>query len=612
MTPETRPDDSAQTIGDLRLDRAQRRLRRGAEEIRLPKLSYELLLALVRHAPGIVTTDQLLTEVWGNVVVGEETVKQRVSLLRQALGDDPDAPRYIESIRGVGYRLVATVGNEPDNVREAVMPGRSSWLLAAAAIAVVAVVALMMPDRSEDGPYSIAVLPFEDLSPNADRAYFSDGIHDEVTSQLSGIDSFLVASRTSVLPYRNRSLNVKQIADELGVDLVIEGSVRHAEDRVRITVQLIDTNNDRHLWAENYERPLSVDNIFEIQAEVAQNIASALQAELTPEDVAAIRKLPTTSIIAYDLYLLGRYHMLRGNETDLRRAIEYFDQAVATDPQFAQAYAALGQAWNFVGTGYGWLPPAEAFPVAEGYIDKALELGYSNEAVWTAMGDLLTWYRWEWNEAEEAYRRATARDENAVLGYMLLLSVLQRHEEALQMAERVISVWPRDQWARSNAAWRFLSAGETERAIVEATVSLDIDDRVGDAFNARGWAYLALGEEEKALEDFKRHVAVQNRSPSSLASLAHGHARLGQREEALALIEEIKSLREEGFVPPEEIGHVYAALGEVDEAFRWLEEGFSARSRGLIFLGNHRAWENIAGDPRFDALMQRVGLPVEK
>ena len=454
------------------------------------------------------------------------------------------------------------------------------------------------------------MLPFDDLSQNSDKAYFSDGIHEEVTGRLANIASFSVVSRTSVLPYRDTSQSARDVADALDVDLVVKGSVRHANDRVRISVQLIDPEEDRNLWAENYERPLSVDNIFEIQADVAENIARALQAELTAEDKAAIRELPTDNIVAYDNYLLGRFHMVRANAADLRRAVEYFERAIDADRSFAQAYAALGQTWNFVGTAYGWLPPNDAFPVAESYIDQAIDLGYRDAGVMAAKGDVLAWYRWQWDEAEAAYRDAMAQNDYEVLAYMLLLSVLQRHEEALLLTDRVVAAFPRDSWVRSNAAWRYLAAGEADRAIVEATVSIEIDNRIGDPYGVRGWAYLALGELQKAHRDFEQQVQVVNRAPVALSNLAHSFARMGQRDEALALVEEIMEQGAKGFVPPEIIGHVYAALGDADEAFRWLEMAFEVKSRGVIFLDSFGAWNGVKSDPRFEFFAKRIGLPL--
>jgi len=615
MNIESGSRSESQMIGDLLLDLNQRLLWRGREKIRLPKLSYELLLSLVHHAPGIVSTDQLLTEVWGNVVVGEETVKQRISLLRQALGESVECPAYIESIRGVGYRLVA-----PVSVTRA--KRTSAFRFKTTVLAVMGMLTLgilawnfnewrgsITPVTPKDS-WSVAVLPFQDLSAGSDKAYFSDGIHEEIITRLSGVDGLAVTSRTSVLPYRDVQKNLREIARELQVNLIIEGSVRHSGDRVRITVQLIDAVNDDHLWAENYDRPLSVSELFDIQSDVAGQIANALETELVVGDEGAAQELPTDSLNAYDNYLLGRYHLWRGNAEDLRRSIDFLEAAIAEDGDFVKARVGLGHALTLAGTTYGWLAPQEAFPQAEKQVAQALRIAPDSGDALALRGDILAWYRWSWAEAEVAYQKAMANDGDGVLGYMLLLSALKRDDEALQLTEKTINRFPRDQWVRSNAAWRFLGAGELKRAIAEANIAIGIDDTYGDAFESRGWANLALGNTELALSDFARNVAIQERSPASLAALAVANIQANDRQEASNLLDEILALRASRFVAPEEIARVYTQLGDFDAAIFWLEQAYAARSRGLMFLDVNASWDPIRSDPRFQDMRQKLGLDV--
>ncbi len=612
MNIESESRNESQMIGDLLLDLNQRLLWRGREKIRLPKLSYELLLALVRHAPGIVSTDQLLTEVWGDVVVGEETVKQRISLLRQALGESIECPAYIESIRGVGYRLVVPVSLA--QAKRASAFRFKTTVLAMMGILTLAILAWNLNEWRDPvvpkGPWSVAVLPFQDLSAGSDKAYFSDGIHEEIITRLSEVDGLAVTSRTSVLPYRDVQKNLREIARELQVNLIIEGSVRHSGDRVRITVQLIDAVNDNHLWAENYDRPLSVSELFDIQSDVAGQIANALETELIVDEKGTAEELPTDSLKAYDSYLLGRYHLWRANADDLRRSIEFFEEAIAEDADFVQAHIGLGGALTFAGTSYGWLAPKDAFPLAEKQAAQALRIAPNSGEALALRGDILTWYQWNWAEAEVAYQQAMLADHEIFLGYMLLLSALDRNDEALRLTEKSIERYPRDQWVRSNAAWRFLGAGEPQRAIAEANIAIDINDTYGDAFASRGWANLALGNTELALLDFARNVVIQNRSPASLAALAIANVQANDRQEASNLLDEILALRASRFVPPEEIARVYTQLGDFDAAIVWLEQAYVARSRGLMFLNVNASWDPIRSDPRFQDMRQKLGLDV--
>ena len=617
MNTASESRSASQMIGDLLLEPNQRLLWRGREKIQLPKLSYELLLSLVRHAPGIVGTDQLLTEVWGEVVVGEETVKQRISLLRQALGESDECPAYIESIRGVGYRLVV-----PVSVARAKRTSAfrfKTTVLAMMGLLILSIVVWnfdelrdsIAPDIPND-PWSVAVLPFQDLSAGSDKAYFSDGMHEEIITRLSGVDGLAVTSRTSVLPYRDVQKSLREIARELQVDLIIEGSVRHSGDRVRITVQLIDAANDDHLWAENYDRPLSISELFAIQSDVAEQIAKALAMELTVEDEGAAEELPTDSLNAYNSYLLGRYHLWRGNADDLRRSIDFFEEAIAEDADFVQAHIGLGHALTFAGTSYGWLAPQEAFPLAEKQAAQALRIAPNSGAALALRGDILTWYHWNWAEAEVAYQEAMVADGDVFLGYMLLLAVLNRDDEALRLTEQSIKRFPRDQWVRTNAAWRFLGAGEPQRAIAEANIAIEINDTYGDAYEPRGWANLALNNTDLALSDFARNVVIQNRSPASLAALAIANIRAGYHQEAGNLLDELLALRASRFVPAEEIARVYTQLGDFDAAIHWLEQAYADRSRGLIFLNVNASWDPIRNDPRFKNLCQKLGLDVDR
>jgi serine/threonine-protein kinase len=610
------PQNTPIQIGDLRLDPRQRCVWRGEEKIQLPKLSFDLLLCLARHAPAVVPMEQLLTEVWGDVVVSDETVKQRVSMLRQSLRETGDEPKYLESVRSIGYRLIPSVSAAGTADAQA---SQNRWLWpGVAVIAALALVAFLMTGNADKDAletqsrlWSVAVLPFEDMSPNADKAYFSDGMHEEIITQLSHIPTLAVTSRTSVLPYRAANKSVATIAAELDVNLIIEGSVRHSDEEIRITIQLIDATTDEHLWAETYDRPLRVSDIFDIQSDVADKVAAALQIEL--HTAAAKATVPTDSLAAYDNYLLGRYHVHRGNSLDLQLSIEFFEQAISDAPDFAAAHVGLGQALTFVGTDYGWLPPEEPFTRAEQEVNEALRLDPESIEAHSLRGDILTWYRWDWAEAEKAYKVAIEKGARNDLGYMLFLSVQGRHDEATSMIEKAIEAYPRDRWVRSNAAWRFLSAGNYERAIVEANAAIDIDDRYGDAFASRGWAYLSLGNTERALQDLKKNLELNRRSVPSLSAFAIAHYEAGNEEITNRLLEEILATDPVTYASYEDVARVYVTLGDFESAFEWLERGYTARSRGMIFLNEQGSWDPIRNDERFQDLMRRLNMgPVDE
>jgi serine/threonine-protein kinase len=588
---------------DLRVDCRRRQVTRGGQVLALPKLSYDLLICLLNHHPAVVTTEQLLDEVWGDVVVSDETVKQRISLLRQALGDSGARPRYIESIRGVGYRLIPA----PARVSGA-RPSRRTWPAVAAAAGVL--IAILIASLWTGAPASrgLAVLPFEDLSQSGDQSYFSDGMHEELIARLANSTSLAVTSRTSVMPYRDTRRSAGQIADELGVDLIIEGSVRQADGRVLVTVQLIDATEDVHLWSETYERPLSVSNLFDIQREIATSVAGELRTEITEPATPVEDAIPTDSLQAYQDYLLGRYHLLRGNTRDLQRSVRFFEAAIAADPRFAEAHVGLGRAMAFAGTGYGWLAPDDAFPRAESLVGTALQLDPDLADAHSLRADILSWYRWQWEEAEASYLEAVEAGMDGDLGYILMLSVLDRHDEALRMIDALIERYPHDFWVRSNAAWRYLHAGEMDRAIAEAGAAIDIDDGEGDPYEARGWAFIAQGVLDRAIADFERHASMNEGRAIALAPLAYARIVAGDVAGGRALMKEIQDASRHEYIPPSAFAMIHVALDEPDTAFEWLQHALASRSRDLIFLEGNPAWRPIRNDERYAALLAAIGL----
>ena len=311
-------------------------------------------------------------------------------------------------------------------------------------------------------------------------------MQEELLTRLTDMVDLKVSSRTSVEPYRSTSLGVPEIAEQIGVSAIIEGSVRVDEDRIRITVQLIDAESDQHLWAENFDRALSVQSVFSIQEEVAHQIALALELEYSKMSGPGPVQLPTGNLEAYSAYLLGRYHTFRQTPDDLALAVQHLQQATKLDPDFAEAFAALGWAYSFLGTSYGNMLPTEAYPKAKAAALKALALDGDLADARTLYADILTWYDWDFEAAEREYRKTLELDPLNILGYALFLSTQRRHDEAIELIERRLEAQPEEAYVHVNAAWRFLDARQYERAIDEA-------ERAGnhpDARAALGFAWL--------------------------------------------------------------------------------------------------------------------------
>jgi len=597
-------------LEDLDVDLQWQTVRRDGVELELPNLSFRLLAALIRHAPERVNKDVLVREVWDGVVVSDETLAQRVRLLRQALGEDSQNPRYIASVRGQGYRLICPV----KKIDESVPLHRATriWAIICGSLALALVttwIAFTNQQQADNSaistdPDSVAVLPFDDLSSDQANRHFADGMQAELLTRLTALEGLDIVSRTSVEKYRSTELGIPEIASELGADAIIEGSVRIAENRVRITVQLIDAATDRHLWAENFDRELSVENIFSIQEEVAEQIAQTLQLEHRPADTLQGVMLPTTSLEAYDAYLLGRFHTFRQTPRDLKLAVEHLSTAVSIDSEFAQAYASLGWAYSFLGTNYGDLAPREAYPKAREAAIRALSINGDLADARSLYADILTWFDWDFETAEREYRKALELDPLNVLGYALFLSTQQRHGQALKLIESRIESDPNDPYVWVNAAWRFLNAGQVERAIDAATRAQGHPD----ASSALGYSLIAASEFDQAIEAFEKDIDRQGRNPWQLSNLAFGYFKAGQPDEGRVLLEELEATTETAYVSPGLLAAVYFAAGDADTGFELLQIAVSERAREVIFIQVNQALDAYRSDPRYGALIQSIGF----
>ena len=590
---------------DLTIDPGRNAVSRDGQAIDLPDLSFRLLAALIRHAPDTVNKDDLIREVWGDVVVGDETLAQRIRLLRQALDDDAQNPRYFSSVRGRGYRLLCPV----QEGAEATPQSRIKRPLVAVAIVLIVTAAFGLYLTLQVPPISnaIAVLPFKDLSADTSYQHFADGMQEELLSRLANIEEINVTSRTTVEPYRASALSITEIAAEIGVTALIEGSVRVDNDRIRITIQLIDAVGDQHLWADSFERTLSVQSIFSIQDEVAQRIAASLETRYGTLAKPNSVQLPTGDIDAYSMYLLGRFHTFRQTSENLALAVEYLTQATQLDPDFAEAYAALGWAYSFLGTSYGDLPPHEAYPRAREAALNALALDSELADARTLYADILTWYDWDFATAEREYRRTLELDPGNVLGYALFLSVFERHDEAIELIERRLQADPDEAYVRVNAAWRLLNARRYERAIEQAELAANHPD----ARAALGKALLHSGNTERAIRVLEDDLETRGRLAPQLSNLAVAYFDSGQRVVAQELLAELEQMAQSRFVSPALLAAAYFAAGDEDRGFASLQRALQLKVRGVIFLRVNEMLDGRRDDPRYLQLVRAAGLMAE-
>jgi serine/threonine-protein kinase len=467
---------------------------------------------------------------------------------------------------------------------------------------------LTAPANGDARSPSLAVLPFLNLSNDPENEFFADGITEDVIAQLSKIRSLKVISRTSVMPFKQRGQNLREIGATLQVATLLEGSVRRAGDRVRIVAQLIDAEADQHIWAETYDRQLT--DIFAIQTDVALKIAAALEAELSSEEKSRIRAEPTKDVEAYQLHLLGRHCVLRWTLEGVEQGLKYLEQAVARDPNYALAYATIAQTYTDVGIGVaGSLPAGEAFQRAKAAVTRALELDPGLADAHAVLGHLKFVCDYDWAGAEAELKRAielNPNSGNAYDFYGLMLSALERHDEAIEMQRRAHELDPLAH--RMDLATTLLRAGRYEEALRAVTRVLAVEPHFPLAHATLGWVYLLDGKPEDGIASLKRALALSPESTMYLAQLGQAFARGGQVAEALQVLRQLDELSKQRYVSPYHMAYVYTGLGEHERAMDWLERAYEERAGGVFGMKGSFLLSPLRSHPRFQALLRRMNL----
>lgn len=469
------------------------------------------------------------------------------------------------------------------------------------------------PRPGVDAAATVAALPFDNLSGDTAAEPFVRGIHSDLITQLSRIGALKVISRTSVERYRDTDRALPEIARELGASWILEGDVQTAGGRVRVNAQLLDAGADVHVWAESYDRSLTVENIFQIQADLARKIAAALEAELSPEEQVRLGRAPTENLQAYNLYLTGRHLADRRSAESLNRAVGYFREAIELDSTYARAYVGIAEVQIALGS-WGLVPASQAFPAAREAARKALSLeGFLGEA-WTSLGYIRYWYDWDWEAAEAAFRRAVELSPSystAHHWYSLLLATLGRFDEAERAINRAVELDPLSRIIRTIAARLHWLRGESERAVAEHRRALEIDPGYAVGHMWLALAYESQGKIDEARRHFRRAAELDPEAPVPLAGLAHAHAIAGEEARALELLAELRR-RGGGQSPvPYWSAVVHTDLGQIDRAFEELDRAFRVRDGWMTELKVTPLLAPLRPDPRYSALLRRLGLDAD-
>jgi serine/threonine-protein kinase len=459
-------------------------------------------------------------------------------------------------------------------------------------------------ERSE--AKSIAVLPFANLSADPENEYFADGITEDVIAQLSKIRSLKVVSRTSVMQYKKRDHDLREIAARLQVGAILEGSVRRAGNRVRIVAQLIEAATDEHLWAETYDRDLT--DIFAIQSEVALHIASALQAKLSSDEQSRIVRKPTVDLQAYALYLQGRAHTLRYTTEGFQKGLEYFERAIQRDPGYAVAYGGIAQAYVELAE-TGVMNPDEAYPRAKAAAERAIALDPDLADAHTMMGYVKMTYEFDWTGAEREYKRALELNANSANGYDLygrFLQSLERYDEAIAMQTRAQELDPIVN--KTDVATAYLRASRYQEAIDLAKRAIEIDLADPRPRFTLGWAYLGAGRVAEGLAEMEHAIDMAAPTNIWLAQLGEAYGLNGKRDKAEAILDQLLERARTSYVSPYHFAYVYTGLGRYDEAMDYLERASEQRAGSIYGIKGSFLFKPLRTHPRFVALLRRMNL----
>ncbi len=475
--------------------------------------------------------------------------------------------------------------------------------------------ALTKPAAVRPSLRSVAVLPFLNLSADPEGEYFADGITEDVIAQLSKIRALKVISRTSVMPFKKRDEGLRAIGARLGVATLLEGSVRRARNRVRIVAQLIDAQTDEHLWAETYDRELT--DVFAIQSDVALHIAAALKAELSPDERSRIGKEPTSNLEAYHLYLRGRHCVLRYTAEGIRQGLEYFEQAIEKDQNYALAYTGVAITHVILAMGYGagTIRPAEAYSRAKEAVEKALELDGELGDAHGALAILKFVFEFDWAGAEREFKRALELNPSGGPmwgqmweGYGLMLSALERHDEAIAAYKRAQELDPLTASRASILASTLLRAGRYEDALREAKQVIELQPDFPMGHSTLGWAYLKKGRCDEGLAELEKAVSLNPGNTMLLGQLGQAYATVGRIGEARQVLEQLEALSRQRYVSAYHMAYVYTGLGEQDQAIDWLERAVEERAGGVYGIKGSFLFTTLHSHPRFKALLRRMNL----
>ncbi len=628
-------------FGVFELDLRAGELRKHGLRVRLQEQPFQVLAALLEHPGEVVTREELQKKLWpaDTFVDFDHGLNKTINKIREALGDSAESPRFVETVSRRGYRFLAEVkvadatpargtapATQPHPITETrerpdptgkpptpkSAPPRLVWKIAAlmALLATASLATWKLYSWKHPSPIirSLAVLPLESLSSDASQDYFADGMTDELISDLGQISALRVISRTSVMAYKRARKPLPQIARELDVDAVVEGTVLRSGDQVRITAQLIEAATDKHLWSQSYEGQLR--DTLALQNQVARAIADQIRINLNSQEQAALKSVRVVNPEAYESYLKGRYFWNKRTADGLKVALAYFNQAIEQDPKYAQSYSGLADTYALLGDWqYAVMTPKEALPKAKAAAIKALELDSTLGEAHNSLAFCLDGFDWDFPSAGKEFQRALELNPGYATThhwYAWHLSLLGRYDEAIAEMRKAESLDPLSLIINADLAELLLLAHSYDESMLQSRKTIEMDPNFALAHNQLGQAYLQKQMRDEAITELQKAVQLSAGSPTCMANLARAYAASGKKSEAAKLLTDLKKRSSPGYSHASEIAVIYAALGEKNQAMSWLEKGFEERFNPGVLL--RPGFDSLRSDPRFQELVRRIGL----
>jgi TolB-like protein/DNA-binding winged helix-turn-helix (wHTH) protein/Flp pilus assembly protein TadD len=627
---------------DFTLDLRAYELRRSGRTLKLEPTPFGILALLLEQRGELVTREQIVERIWGKGVFldTDNSINGAIRKIRLVLNDDPEQPRFIQTVTGKGYRFIAPIAeSEPETPaatrRLAVPPPAQSEkmirspssllrrlrpaITVVASLVVIALLALwLVPAISHrtaaTGPIrSLAVLPLDNLSGDSSQDYFADAMTDELITDLAKVGALRITSRTTVTLYRHTHKTLPEIARELNVDGIVEGSIVRSGGRVRITAQLIHASSDRHIWADAYEGDLG--DALRLQSDVAKAITQQVQAQLTPElkqQFTAVRQVDPD---AYDAYLKGRYYLYNQDFTDpisLNQAKANFEEALRKDPTFSSAYSGLAETYIcLVLFGKGQITAADGYQFARNAVQKALVLDGNNGEAYDALGELSWHADLDWKAAERSFDKAIALAPSFSCAHedrAMFMALMGRRGEALMELEKSKQLDPGPNSAGLESAV-YLLLRDWDHLLEWSRVRVASDPNNSDVHADLGTAYEATGKLPEAIAEYQKAVELSSGDLNRVASLGHAYAAIGNRAEAQKILYDIEWKSKSGKASPYLAATIYAGLGQKDKAMELIEEAYLEKSLDVGWtLKPDLRTDNLRSDPRFQSLLTRVGL----